>query len=530
VRNPLVAALVLALAGCGSIAEAPDAGPADPVLASVASVSTTAADGYYGVGDSIDIVVTFTSAVEVTGTPQLGLNSGAGPVAYASGSGTTALTFSYTVADGENSLDLDVQSTSALDLAGGTIGNGAGDADVALPAGGGARSLSGASDIVVDGNAPSVVNVTSTNPNGSWATGQVVVIHVDFDDAVVVTGTPTLTLNNGAVVDYTSGSGSATLTFAYTIGTGEVTVDLDYASATALDPAGGAITDVAGNDGDLTLPAPGGPGSLGGNKTLATTSCAGGTTTISFTGAIATFTMPAGCALLTIEAFGAQGGGPRSGLGARIKGTVVLTPGQQIRVLVGGQGNKNYGGGGGGGTFTTRTDNSPLVIAGGGGGEGTDGYPLAANGGPGLTGTAGGSVQGALGGNNGGGGDFGIGAGAGGCGWRGSGGGGLIGNGNVSGNGGGNSFVNGGAASVEVTDPGDCVANGTGGFGGGGAGGNGGGGGGGYSGGAGGANHSFVGDATDYPGGGGGGSFNAGYDQEAQAGVRSGHGQVILTW
>jgi len=58
--------------------------------------------------------------VTVTGTPQLALNSG-GTATYSSGSGGSTLPFSYTVAAGQNSANLDYTSTSALTLNGGTI-------------------------------------------------------------------------------------------------------------------------------------------------------------------------------------------------------------------------------------------------------------------------------------------------------------------------------------------------------------------------------------------------------------------------
>src|SRR5262245_13221001 len=62
----------------------------------ITGVSSTVADGQYGVGAVIPITITFNHAVNVTGTPQLALNSG-GTAVYASGSGTTTLTFNYTV-------------------------------------------------------------------------------------------------------------------------------------------------------------------------------------------------------------------------------------------------------------------------------------------------------------------------------------------------------------------------------------------------------------------------------------------------
>ena len=72
-----------------------------------------------------------------------------------------------------------------------------------------------------------------------------------------MTGTPQLTLNDGAAANYASGSGTATLTFNYTVAAGQNTADLDYASTGALHLNGGSIQDAAGNAAVLTLPATG---------------------------------------------------------------------------------------------------------------------------------------------------------------------------------------------------------------------------------------------------------------------------------
>jgi hypothetical protein len=244
-----------------------------------------------------------------------------------------------------------------------------------------------------------------------------------------------------------------------------------------------------------------------------------GEQTFSYTGAVQTWIVPAGVTEIEIETWGAQGGGALGGLGARIKGTVSVTPGETLKYVVGGQGLSNYGYGGGGGSFVTRADNTPLVIAGGGGGQ-DNVYGLVGQ--PGRIETTGGSIGGAAGGVDGSGGANGTGGGSGGCGWYGSGGGGLLTNGLLSGDGGGNSFISGAAASVDPS--GNCIVAGLGGVGGGGAGGNGGGGGGGYSGGAGGMNES------GYSGGAGGGSFNAGWDQDNSPGVRAGNGEIKITY
>ena len=70
------------------------------------------------------------------------------------------------------------------------------------------------------------------------------------------------------MVDYTSGSGGTTLTFNYTVASGHVSSDLDYAATNSLALNGGTINDAAGNAATLTLASPGASGSLGANKAL----------------------------------------------------------------------------------------------------------------------------------------------------------------------------------------------------------------------------------------------------------------------
>src|SRR5204863_49914 len=164
------------------------------------------------------------AAVVVTGTPRLTLETGASDavVNYASGSGTTTLTFSYTVAVGHASGDLDYVSASALALNGGTIKDTVGqNAVLTLPAPGAAGSLGANKDLqVATPPALTVVDVSSPTPNGTYGVGQVTAATVQLSGPVVVTGTPRMTLETGttdAVIGYVSGSGSTFLTFAYTV-------------------------------------------------------------------------------------------------------------------------------------------------------------------------------------------------------------------------------------------------------------------------------------------------------------------------
>ncbi|MBC8401431.1 MAG: hypothetical protein H8E14_08085, partial [Candidatus Marinimicrobia bacterium] len=116
-----------------------------------------------------------------------------------------------------------------------------------------------ATTLTIDETAPTVTNVTSTN--GTYMIGESVDIVVNFNDNIVTTGTPQLTLNTSnspgntnAVVDLSSLAGSA-LTFRYTVAEGEYSEDLNYNSTTSLALNSGTIRDAAGNDATLTLPA-----------------------------------------------------------------------------------------------------------------------------------------------------------------------------------------------------------------------------------------------------------------------------------
>ena len=232
------------------------------------------------------------------------------------------------------------------------------------------------------------------------------------------------------------------------------------------------------------------------------------TINFNFTGSSDTWIVPAGVTSITIEAQGAEGGSDAGsaflgGVGAVLTGTIVVTPGEVLNILVGGQGTRN---GGGGGSFVVRGASTPLIVAGGGGGSCNNNNPNK----DGQIGNNGGNSGAIFGG---------IGGAGGSCdpAWSSGGGAGLIGDGSIcrSATIPALSYVNGGTG-------GAVPSFGIGGFGGGGAGSgvNSGGGGGGYSGGAGGGQMC----------GGGGGSFNAGTDQMAVLGTRSGNGFVSISY
>ncbi|RYZ68748.1 MAG: hypothetical protein EOP05_15910, partial [Proteobacteria bacterium] len=240
----------------------------------MSAVSSSKPDGGYKAGTVIPIQVTFSETVSVGGAPTLTLETGAvdRSAIYFSGSGTSSLTFNYTVQAGDSSLDLDYVSTSSLVLNSGSIRDGAlNNAELELPASGASGSLGLNKNLVIDTESPVVVSVTSNKLNGAYRAGEVISVQVRFSKSVSVAGTPILKLETGTQdrdVNYASGSGSNELSFDYTVQAGDTSLDLDYESITALSLNGGTIQDSVTNDAVLTLVTPGSAGSLGFAKAL----------------------------------------------------------------------------------------------------------------------------------------------------------------------------------------------------------------------------------------------------------------------
>jgi hypothetical protein len=123
----------------------------------VTSVTSSTANGHYRAGAEIIISLEFSESVFITGTPELALETGAAgsKARYLSGSGSRTISFRYTVAEGENSPDLDYAGAGALLLFGAEVKDLATNSlEPALPPVGGANSLSGRQDIVIDTVAP----------------------------------------------------------------------------------------------------------------------------------------------------------------------------------------------------------------------------------------------------------------------------------------------------------------------------------------------------------------------------------------
>ena len=216
-----------------------------PTVSSVVASGTgiTSGSGDLGVGKVVTLTVNLSEAVTVAGgTPTLTLNDG-GTATYSGGSGTSALTFTYTVAAGQNTPDL---SVTAVNMNSATVKDGAGNA----------ANLTGAvttpsGTLQIDSTAPTVSSVVASPGAGTKNPGDVITLTVSLGEVVTVSGTPTLSLNDGGTATYTGGSGTNTLTFSYTVGATDATVPTLAVTQVNL-PSGASVKDAAGNAANLS--------------------------------------------------------------------------------------------------------------------------------------------------------------------------------------------------------------------------------------------------------------------------------------
>ncbi|WP_426608556.1 tail fiber protein [Bradyrhizobium sp. McL0616] len=204
-------------------------------LISTVTAATTGNATDLNTGKIVTITVTFTDPVNITGTPELQLNDNE-VATYQSGSGGTALTFSYTVLAGDNNADLQVQS---LLLNGGTIKDGSGnDAVIA----GVATDL----NLTIDTTAPvaSSVNTAGSNPGNATSETFTVtfsegVTGVDAADFTALTGGTVA--DTGIVVTPVSSS-VYTVTINGVSGDGTLGLKLNSSATGIADLAGNAIS------------------------------------------------------------------------------------------------------------------------------------------------------------------------------------------------------------------------------------------------------------------------------------------------
>ncbi|MDB4621118.1 Ig-like domain-containing protein, partial [Flavobacteriaceae bacterium] len=258
----------------------------DTTPSTVVSVTSSNPDGTYTASETINILLLFDEIVNITSSgtsPTIFVeyedsSSLAREATYVSGSGTNSLTFSYVVQAGDDKIDFSTsQTTPTINLNGSTIQDFAGNnASLNLPTSISPNSLSSLKNITLDSNPPEILTVRSDTVTGTFGINQNIDLYVLLDEAINVTGTPTLLLNvgngNTRIVDYTSvenSGGTGKIIFTYTVQTGDEITPLEYVDQNSLSLNGGSITDLANNSLVSTqLPALGSINTISANTTL----------------------------------------------------------------------------------------------------------------------------------------------------------------------------------------------------------------------------------------------------------------------
>jgi hypothetical protein len=224
----------------------------DTIAPTVSSVTRVSANGSYKAGANLSLRVNFSEPVLVTGTPELTLETGEtdGVAIYASGSGTNALTFTYTVGVDDASSDLDYVATDSLALNGGTIQDAAGNSAVlTLPTPGAAGSLGANAAIILDNVAPTL----------SSSTPEEAATNVLVTNSVSLTFNETIKKGSGSLRVY-SGATCSNLEETIAVSSSRISISgstssisfaapnqLPYEASVCLEVDSGAITDSAGN-------------------------------------------------------------------------------------------------------------------------------------------------------------------------------------------------------------------------------------------------------------------------------------------
>lgn len=136
--------------------------------------------------------------------------------------------------------------------------------------GGGSGSNADNDGAAPDATRPFVVRVQAISADGMYRSGNQISLSVNFSEPVYVTGVPRLLMQNGiaAQAGYVSGSGTNSLTFAFTVRPGDSSADLEYYTSTQLILSSATIRDQAGNDTSTELPQAGTAGSLSVNSNI----------------------------------------------------------------------------------------------------------------------------------------------------------------------------------------------------------------------------------------------------------------------
>ena len=224
------------------------------VTSSFFITSVTVLNGTYGRGQTVNFIANFSRSVIVSGLPFITLTVGSTSrrAVYASGSGSSSITFSYTVPPGDSDTD-GIEATSPVVLNDGAIQDSASN-DATL-----SFTSPTTTSILVNSTNPAFTELKNLSAFRN-TTGSVLTFRAKVSEDVNVTGTPRIRLTIGSSTRYATydaaSSTTTRLNFKYavsTIASGDFDSDgIDY--STTLELNGGTILDFSSNPVLMNLP------------------------------------------------------------------------------------------------------------------------------------------------------------------------------------------------------------------------------------------------------------------------------------
>lgn len=215
----------------------------DGVRPTITSVTSTTTNGTYGIGDDVNITVTFSEATTVAGGNLRVTLDVVQNVDITGATYNTTASGTYTIQQGDASVDL---TTTNIAITAGTIEDDAGNALTTFTP---VSNLATTSNLIIDGIRPTITSVNSSDPSTTYGIGDNIDVTVYFSETVTLaSGNLLVELETGAVDQQaiiTPFAGASSGTGTYTVQINDVSADLTENSVSL---SGGTLRDAAGND------------------------------------------------------------------------------------------------------------------------------------------------------------------------------------------------------------------------------------------------------------------------------------------
>ena len=227
----------------------------ETTLPTIKNITSSTDNGKYGIGDDVNVTVTFEEAVNLTGgTISVPLETGDDDytVAISAFSNSTTGSGTYTVRENDDTNDenLGVKTDPGVTTSGTIKDHPAGNtmAVFSIPD---SKNLSDTKAIKIDAKRPTITNATSSDNNGTYKIGDNIEMKLEFSEKITLAnGTLDLSLNHGnssnLKVSVSAFSEKTSATKDYTVAVGDTTNDLDITSM-ALSASNTTLLDLGSN-------------------------------------------------------------------------------------------------------------------------------------------------------------------------------------------------------------------------------------------------------------------------------------------